>query len=169
MTAPQPNEYAPFYEKYVSKIGDMDVIAILQDQLRQDIPTMLNLPADRHDHAYAPGKWTLKEVIGHMADTERIFAYRVMRIGRGDSTPLPGFDENMYVPNSRIGRRHFDDVVGELASVRMASLTLIESLDDEALAQFGTASGYPVSTKGVIYSLAGHWMHHTGIIRDRYL
>jgi len=169
MPAPQPNEYAPFYGKYVTLIGERDIIAMLETQYAEDLAWLRGLPADRHRFAYAEGKWTLQEVLQHMSDTERIFAYRALRFGRGDTTPLPGFDENTYTPAARVARRSYESVVEELAAVRLASLALVRSFDEEALSQFGTASGNAMSCRGAVYSIAGHWMHHMNIIRERYV
>jgi len=169
MTPPTSSEYAPFYAGYVARVGDADVVAVLSRQSREDLAFLRALPAEKHDFAYAAGKWTVKELIGHMADAERIFAYRALRIGRGDATPLAGFEENDYTPASRMHRRSFDNVLNELETVRNASLSLIESFDGEALAQMGTASERPVSTKGLIYSIAGHWAHHLAKIKELYV
>ena len=119
--------------------------------------------------AYAPGKWTLSESIVHMSDTERVFAYRLMRIARGDSTPLPGFDQDEWVPESRSAQRSLDSVIGEFMAVRNASLALVHSLDEVAVSRSGTASNHPVLAGALVWMIAGHAAHHLEIISERYL
>ena len=119
--------------------------------------------------SYAPGKWTLREVIGHLSDAERIFGYRLLRIARGDQTPLAGFDENTYVPAAGFERRPLKAVAAEFASVRDATLTLLDGMTPEALALRGTASDKPISARALVYIIAGHEKHHLGVIKERYL
>jgi hypothetical protein len=119
--------------------------------------------------AYAPGKWTLAESIVHMSDTERVFSYRLMRIARGDSTPLPGFDHDAWVPESRSAHRSLDTVLAEFSAVRNATLALVHSLDQLALSRTGTASNHPVLAGALVWVIAGHVEHHLEIISERYL
>jgi uncharacterized damage-inducible protein DinB len=165
---PAAHEYAPFYARYVSLIGENDLIAMLQQQHSDDIAWLGQLPAERVAYAYAPEKWTLGQVLGHIADTERIFVYRLLRIVRGDTTPLEGFDENHFVAAANFTERSLADLTHELAAVRAATLALVHSLDEAMLAHTGVANGTPVSAKGVLYSLVGHWMHHFGVLHERY-
>jgi len=126
-------------------------------------------PADIGGFAYAPDKWTLGESLLHVADTERVFAYRLLRVARADTTPLPGFDQDAWVPESRSARRPLDSILAELESVRAATLALVHSLDATALTRVGVASNHAVSATALIWMITGHMAHHHGITRDRYL
>jgi len=130
---------------------------------------LADAPADIGEFAYAEGKWTLSESLLHVADTERVFAYRLLRIARNDATPLPAFDQDAWVPESRSTRRPLVSVLDEIEAVRSASLALIHSLDETALSRVGTASNNPVSANALIWMIAGHMGHHHTITRDRYL
>lgn len=173
---PTPSECAPYAAPYLdataaalASAGTDDLLTLLEIQ-RTAWPALL---ADREPtrvhHAYAPGKWTLGESLLHVADTERVFAYRALRVARGDRTPLPGFDQDTWVPESRATRRALADLLEELDSVRAATLTLVRSLDDVAIMQLGTASGNPVSCRALVWMIAGHAAHHLTLTRERYL
>jgi hypothetical protein len=126
------------------------------------------VPSGKADFAYAPGKWTVKEVIGHMGDTERVMSYRALRFARNDSTTLAGFDENTYVPAGRFGRRTIGDLVDELEAVRVATVHLLSHLDEEALARRGFANDAEMSVRALAYIIAGHERHHLNVLRERY-
>jgi uncharacterized damage-inducible protein DinB len=128
-----------------------------------------SVPDERWGFVYAPGKWTIKEVLVHIVDDERIYAYRALRIGRGDTTPLPGFEQNDYVPYSRAGGRSVRSILKEYESVRRATLTLFRSFTEEDLSRKGTANNYVYSVRGLLYHMAGHELHHLNILRERYL
>lgn len=166
---PDATEYAPFYSGYVAKVPDGDIVALLETQARDTAGLLTGLSEEHGEHRYAPDKWTLKEVVVHIADAERIFAYRALRIARGDTTPLASFDENAYVPAAECGRRTLADLAAELAAVRTASLALVRSLSDTAAVRTGTASGNAISVRALVYILAGHERHHLALIRERYL
>jgi hypothetical protein len=166
---PGPGEYAAFYAGYIARVPDGDLLRMLEEQGRESAALFRGVPAPRGDFAYAPGKWTLKEVIGHVADAERVFAYRALRIARGDQTPLASFDERAWVPQSGAGSRTLADLTGELGDVRRATLGLLCHLPAEAPLRRGTASGWEVSVRALAWIIAGHERHHLGIIRERYL
>lgn len=173
---PEEGEYAPYYKTYIdaaaSKLaaaGIPDVRILLEQQCDELAALMATCSEAQAELAYAPGKWTLKESLIHMSDTERVFSYRILRIARGDSTPLLGFDHDVYVPASRAHARTVADIMAELRAVRGSTLALINSLDATALAQHGTASNQPVSARGLCWIVAGHMTHHIGLVRDRYL
>jgi hypothetical protein len=130
---------------------------------------MASVPEAKASHAYAPGKWTLGESLVHVSDTERVFSYRLLRIARGDRTPLPGFEQDDWVPTSRAGRRSLADVLGEMYAVRAATLALVRSLDEEAINESGMASGKDVTARALVWMIAGHMQHHFVLTRDRYL
>ncbi len=166
---PAADEFAPFYAGYVQQVPDGDIVEALIGGAEIAAALLGDLPDDIASRAYAPGKWTLKEVALHCADAERIFAYRALRIARGDTTPLPGFDENAYTPISGASSRTLEDILDELQSVREASVTLFSGLPSEAWTRRGTASGKEISVRGIAWITAGHLLHHMGVIQDRYL
>lgn len=166
---PGTDEFAPHYATYITKVTEPDVTAALIAQRNSTAALLAGLSESQAAHRYAPGKWTLREVIGHLSDAERIFSYRALRIARGDQTPLPGFDENTYVPGGNFERRSLKSVAAEFASVRDATLSMLEGLTPEALALRGTASEKPVSARALIYIIAGHEKHHMAVLRERYL
>lgn len=166
---PGTDEYAPYYGTYIGKVPEGDLRALLATQLGETLALIRSIPEARGVHRYAPDKWSIKEVIGHLSDSERIFAYRALRIGRGDTTPLPGFEQNDYVPTGRFDARTLRDLADELAAVRQATIQLFAHLDEAALERRGTASGKPVSVRALAYIIAGHERHHVGIIKTRYL
>ena len=165
---PQADEHDPYYGRYIALVPDGDLISILQNQIVGTSRTLRALPSEKGDHAYAAGKWTVKEVIGHMGDVERIMSYRALRFARGDTTDLPGFDENAYVPAANFGRRTVGDLVDELETVRGATIKLLRPLDDEALARRGAATGAEISVRALAYIIAGHERHHLNILQERY-
>ena len=166
---PATDEYVAHFATYIDKVTEPDVVAMLAAQKQSTAKLLAGLTEPQAAYRYAPGKWSLREIIGHLSDAERIFAYRLLRIARGDATPLPGFDENDYVPAGQFERRPLASVAAEFASVRDASLTLLQGLDAEALARRGTASGKPISARALAFIIAGHEKHHLGVIRERYL
>ncbi|HEX2205557.1 MAG TPA: DinB family protein [Longimicrobium sp.] len=166
---PGADEYAPFYAGYVARVPEGDVVATLERQLDEVVRFFRDVPAEREGHRYAPGKWSVREVAGHIADTERIMAYRALRIARGDATPLPGFDENAYVPPSGFDARPLASLAEEWAAVRRATLPLFRHLDAEGWARRGTASDAAVSVRALAHIIAGHAEHHLEVLRTRYL
>ena len=119
-------------------------------------------------HRYAPGKWSVKEVVGHMIDGERVFSYRALRVARADTTPLPGFDENAWVPAAHFDRRPMPDLVADYQTVRAATVALFSSFEEEALVRMGTANDQPISVRALAHMIAGHELHHVAILRERY-
>jgi uncharacterized damage-inducible protein DinB len=142
-------------------------LALLEDQLAI-FQRLHNLPESVGDHRYADGKWTVKEVVGHMADTERVFSNRLLCIVRADPNPLAGFDENAWADAAPHARRPLKDVAEEMLNVRRATLSLVRSLDEAAVARVGTANNRPVSARALVWITPGHAKHHLGILRDRY-
>lgn len=166
---PGTDEYAPYYGTYIGKVPDGDLRAMLASQLAETLALIRSIPESRGGHRYAPDKWSIKGVLGHLADSERIFSYRALRIGRGDTTPLPGFEQDDYVPMGNFDARSLRDLADELAAVRQATLHLFAHLDQAAFERRGTASGKPVSVRALAYIIAGHELHHVGILKTRYL
>ena len=165
MNKPDSTEYAPYFEKYISLVPEGEIVVTLGKQ----IESTLSLSAAQGDLRYAPGKWSVKEVIGHLIDAERIFAYRALRFARNDATPLPGFDENSFVDNAGFGSRSLADLAEEFEHTRKSNLYLFKSLDGDSSLRLGSASDNKISVRAIAYIIAGHESHHVGILRSRYL
>jgi uncharacterized damage-inducible protein DinB len=166
---PESTEYAPYYERYISRVPDGDLVDGLRTQLGETLSLLRAISDDRASHRYAPGKWSIKEVVGHMSDVERIMAYRALRIARGDTTPLSGFDENAYVPAANFESRSLASLAHEFDQVRRATIAFLETLDPDAAARRGSANNLEVSARALAYIIAGHERHHVQILRERYL
>jgi hypothetical protein len=167
-TRPAPGDYAPYSEQYIVLVTGDDILETLKTQLKQTAMLFSARSERDGNFRYAPEKWSVKEVLGHVADAERIFAYRAVRIARGDQTPLAGFEQDDYVRGARFGARKLADVVEEYADVRQASLALFRSLDEEAWLRRGVANSNPVTVLALAYLIAGHELHHRKILEERY-
>jgi hypothetical protein len=166
---PQAGEYAPFYEKYVALIPGTDILGSLEAQ-RMVMAQLLGARSEREGNfRYAPDKWSVKEVIGHIADSERIFAYRALRFARGDNTPLSGFEQDDYVKNGGFGERTLADLAEEFTEVRGATIALFSALDAAAWQRRGVANKNEVSVRALAYIIAGHDLHHRRILEEKYL
>ena len=165
---PGPGEYADFYAGYIAALPPGDILEILERQKDQLRRLAANVAADQETFRYAPGKWSLREVVGHLIDAERVFSYRALRFSRGDETPLAGFDENFYVAHARFDDRTLQSLIDELILLRSANVLLFRELAPEDLARVGVANTYPVSVRALAFILAGHLHHHLGILRERY-
>lgn len=168
MIPPLPNEYPASMENYVSCVRHSDPFTLLREQVSRLDQSCRNMADESARHRYASGKWSVKEVIGHITDTERIFSCRLLRIARGDSTPLPGFDQDPYVAAGVFDDRSVDGLVLEFGAVRAATLTLIESLPDDAWAREGTASNFRLTARALLYIIPGHVAHHFELLAERY-
>jgi uncharacterized damage-inducible protein DinB len=168
MSRPGRDEYAEYYGRYIDKVPDGDVIAMLESQGNTTQKLLASVGEENAGYRYEPGKWSIKQVIGHITDSERVFAYRLVAIARGEKQPLPGFDQDEYMETANFDARSLAELAEGLASTRHATLTLIRSLDDEAWNRRGVASDNPVSARALAWIIAGHERHHAGILRDRY-
>lgn len=168
-TAPGAGEYAEFYAGYVKRVPPGDVVATIRDQLAETLTLLSGVEPSRTTSGYAPGKWSIRDVVLHMADTERVMAYRALRIARGDTTPLASFDENAWTPMAGANARTMDSLLAELDATRHATVAMLEGLPAEAWARVGTASGKSVSVRALAWIIAGHERHHVAVIRERYL
>ncbi|MGA9353945.1 MAG: DinB family protein [Terriglobales bacterium] len=166
---PDPSEYDPYYERYISLVQTDDMAATLQKQAEETRDLLGKVSVESADFRYAPGKWSVKEVLGHVNDTERIMSYRVLRIARGDETPIEGFEQDDYVAGANFGLRAMDDLLHEFSTIRNATIQLIRQLDPEAAERRGTANQKPISARAVVYVIAGHELHHRRILREKYL
>ncbi|MFP5260705.1 MAG: DinB family protein [Blastocatellia bacterium] len=166
---PAPTEHAPYYGKYIDLVPDGDIVATLGRQLDDALALFGSISESQADSRYAPGKWSIKELIGHIMDAERIFGYRALRFARNDQTPLPGFEQDDYVKYGGFGEQRLSDLVSEYEHVRRANIHLFRGLSDEAWGRRGTSSGNELSVRALAYIIAGHELHHMGIIRTKYL
>lgn len=169
VAAPNASEYAPYYGQYISLVQGNDILRALEEQGKETVSLLSHLTEQQGDHRYTPGKWSIKEVIGHVTDTERIFAYRALRIARNDPKPLEGFEQDDYVRAGGFGSRALGGLIEEFAAVRRASLLLLRSLDGEAWMRRGVANEKEVSVRALAYLIAGHELHHRKILREKYL
>lgn len=167
-TRPDATEYAPFHSGYIALVPEGDVMTVLRMQGTELGRTLAGIPEERAGFRYADGKWSIRELLGHLIDAERIFMYRVLRIARGDTTPLPGFEENDYVRAAGSDARTVADLGDELRVVRESSVRLLDSLSVESWARRGVASGNTVSVRALAYITAGHAQHHLRILHERY-
>ncbi len=169
MNRPETDEFAPYYNTYVSLIKDEDIMSILGGQTAELSGLISGLPESKGTFAYADGKWTLKEVLSHLIDGERMFAYRLLRISRGDETPIEGFEQDGYIENSNANNRPFSELLEEFDLQRRSNLLLLSNLDEAGSKRMGTASNNPISARALVYIMAGHVRHHLGILKERYL
>jgi hypothetical protein len=166
---PGTDEYPPFMADYVGRVPEGDIVDILSRQISETMSLLNSIPESRADYRYQPEKWSIKEVVGHMGDAERVFSYRALRFSRGDSTPVEGFDENSYVANAPFARASLANLTNELEHIRRATIHLFANLDAEAMEQRGVANGQGVSVRGLAFIIAGHENHHLNTLRARYL
>ena len=166
---PKPSEYAPYYERYVSRVPDGDIVRTLESQLEETLALIRGIPEARGDFRYAEGKWSIKELLGHVIDSERVFTYRALRFGRGDTTPLPGFEQDDFVRGADFSKRTLSDLADEYEHVRRATISLFASLDGGAWDRRGKANDTEVSVRGIAFIIAGHERHHVEILKTRYL
>ncbi|MBO3696930.1 DinB family protein [Roseivirga sp. E12] len=166
---PAPSEYNPFYEPYVSKLPEEDVYRVLEGQLTSIADFFGSIAEDKVDHRYAPGKWSIKEVLNHLNDAERVFSYRALSIVRGDTVELPGMDQDVYQENSRMNARTMSSLVDEFRAIRTATLALLQSVTEEDTLKEGIASGSKVTVRALAALIAGHYAHHVMIVKEKYL
>jgi hypothetical protein len=166
---PQPGEYAPYYDRYISLVEGNDILAALDEQRRQMLLLLSGRTEADGDLRYAPEKWSLKEVLGHINDTERILSYRALRVARGDATPIEGFEQDDYVRNSFFALRPLADLIEDYIAVRRATVSLFRNLDEPAWTRRGVAANKEVTVRALAYTIAGHELHHRRIIEEKYL
>jgi uncharacterized damage-inducible protein DinB len=167
---PRPGaaEYSPYYGRYIDRVPEGDLLRTLEGQARETQSLLAGLSDAKALHRYAPDKWSIKEVIGHVADTERVFTYRALCFARADETPLPGFDEQAWAPAGRFDARSLKDLAAELGAVRRATIALLSGLDAEALARRGTADNKAITVRALAWIIAGHERHHVALLHERY-
>jgi len=166
---PQASEYDPFYSTYVDKVPDGDILAILAESVEATLALLGTCPEDRELYRYAPGKWSIRELVGHVIDAERLYAYRALHFARADPSPLPGMDSRVWAERSNAGDRPLASLAEELASVRAATVSLWASFDAVTWTAAGVASGRRFTVRSLAYVIAGHDIHHRCVLADRYL
>ena len=165
---PAADEFAPYYARYIEAVPDGDVLDTLERQLEETVALLDTFGEGRATHRYAEGKWSVKEVVGHVTDAERIFAYRALCAARGEAGALPGFDENAYVAGAHFDGRTLNSLLGELTAVRRATLSLFRNMEPQALGRRVIANGVDVTPRAIAWIIAGHERHHQRILRERY-
>jgi uncharacterized damage-inducible protein DinB len=165
------NEYAPYFEQYMQLVSkdEKSIIENLVASQKVFDDVLRNLPVEKHNFSYAEGKWTIKELIQHIIDTERVFSYRALCFARNDNTSLPGFDQDVFVENDNANDRNYYDLLNEMEVLRKSSIKLFKSFCNEALLRVGVASNNKISVRALGYLFSGHQMHHLNIIKERYL
>ena len=169
MSRPQPAEYDPYYQKYVGLVPEDEIVPVLDGQTDELDKLFDGVPEEKGTFAYADGKWTLKEVLSHIIDGERMFAYRVFRIARGDKTPIEGFEQDGYIENSHANRRTFSELLNEFRLLREANVLFFKNLETGDWVRTGTANNVAISVRSLAWIMVGHIRHHTAILRERYL
>ncbi len=169
LTRPEPSEYPPFFAGYIALVPDGDSVSQLVTQLVETLALLRGIDATTADHRYAPGKWSIKEVVGHICDVERVMAYRALRFSRADTTEVEGFEENEYVEASRFASMDLADLATTLDHVRQSTVDLFRGMDSNMAARSGVANGASVSVRALAFVIAGHERHHVALLKERYL
>lgn len=169
MSRPEKNEYAEYYETYVSLVKETDIVSALENQLAEMENLFAGITEEKAAYAYAEGKWSIKELVGHLIDGERIFSYRALRISRADRTPIEGFEQDGYIENSNFNAAKLSELREEFALVRKANLLFFKNLTAEAWTRRGTASGWEFSVRALAFIMVGHVRHHANVLKNRYL
>lgn len=169
LARPSESEYASYYSGYVAAVEGNDVLAELRRRHAEAVATCRSISEEQSNTAYAPGKWTIKQLLSHVIDCERVFAYRALRFSRGDETPIEGFDQDPYVENARLDDYPFASLVDEFDHLRASTIRMVEHIDETGWLARGKANGVDISVRAIVFIVAGHEIHHANILRDRYL
>ena len=168
MSRPLENEYAPYFQNYVSHAPEEDILPAMRSQVDALDVLLDRVTPDRETYRYAEGKWSIREIIGHLIDGERTFGYRVLCIARGDTQNLPGFDQDQYMLTAPFDRIELEDLLSEFRLVRLSNIAMLRTLDEAAWMRMGTANDSPVSVRALVYIMVGHVRHHMAVLRERY-
>ncbi len=169
ISRPEMNEFDSYYERYISLIADGDIISTLANQVSETLDLLNEISAEKSDFQYASGKWSVKELVGHVIDTERIFAYRALRIARGDKTPIEGYEQDDYIKYAAFAKCSLGDLAEEFALVRKANVLMFKNLSETAWHRRGVANNKEISVRALAYISAGHEIYHVNILKERYL
>jgi hypothetical protein len=165
---PLESEYAPCYQGYISQVSEDEILPVLRSQLDALDVLLGRVTPERETHRYAEGKWSIREIVGHLIDGERVFGYRAFAIARGDLNNMPGFDQNEYILTSPYDRLDLEDLLSEFRLVRLSNIAMLRTLDEESWMRIGTANENQVSVRALAFIMAGHVRHHMGVLRDKY-
>jgi len=168
MSRPLENEYAPDFQGYVSHVSEDDIMPALRSQIDALDVLLEHVAPERETYRYAEGKWSIREIVGHLIDGERVFGYRALCIARGETQNLPGFDQDQYMLTAPFDRIELEDLLSEFRLVRLSNIAMLRRLDETAWARMGTANGNPISVRALVYIMVGHVRHHMGVLRERY-
>ena len=169
MNRPAETEYAAYFQNYVGQVNETDIMAVLRSEI-DDLDVLLNrIPAEKETYAYAEGKWTIRQVIGHLIDGERVFGYRAFCIARGEKQNLPGFEQDDYLQTAPYNNIELEDLLSEIRLVRLSNIAMFRTLDEEGWNRVGIANGNEVTVRAIAFIMAGHLRHHMNVLKDRYL
>jgi hypothetical protein len=166
---PKGDEHIPYYSTYIDRVPDGDIVETLKTSTPDVLAFLRAIPESRFDYRYAPDKWSIRQIVGHLSDGERVFQYRAWRFSRGDTIAVPGFDENLYVANGPFEHVSMSDLIDEFESLRRASIRLFNNMDEQAMARRGVANDAEISVRAIAFIIEGHVSHHMQVLRDRYL
>ncbi|MFK7946322.1 MAG: DinB family protein [Saprospiraceae bacterium] len=169
MQRPKPEETLPYYHHYIANVQNGNIVNILKENHEVTQQMIQNIPTEKANYRYADGKWSVKEVLLHLVDVERVMSYRALRFGRNDKTDIPGFDHDNYVPNSDAENRTIADIAVEFQAVRNATIEQFKHYNSKIMDRIGTANNGVCSVRGLAYIIAGHELHHRRILKERYL
>ena len=166
---PKGDEHIAYYSTYIDRVPDGDIVEILKKETAETLAFLRSIPESKLDYRYAPGKWNIRQIVGHLADGERVFQYRAWRFSRADTIPVPGFDENLYVDTAPFENVSMPDLIDEFEALRRASIHLFSNMTEEAMTRRGVANGDEISVRAIAFILAGHVSHHLQVLKERYL
>jgi len=169
MNRPTETEYAPYYQGYVDQVSENDIMAVLRSEVDELDVLLARVPADKETYRYAEGKWSVREIVGHLIDGERVFGYRALCIARGETQNLPGFDQNDYMQTAPYHHIELEDLLSEMRLVRLSNIAMFRSLAEEAWNRTGIANGNAVTVRALAFIMGGHVRHHMNVLRERYL
>ena len=169
MNRPLPSEYAPYYQSYIDRVSENDILPVMKSQLDELDVLLDRVEPERETYRYAEGKWSIREIVGHLIDGERVFGYRAFCIARGEQQNLPGFDQDDYMVTAPYDQIELEDLLSELRLIRLGNLAMLRTLDSEAWSRVGTANANQVSVRAIAFIMAGHIRHHMNVLREKYL
>ena len=165
---PQPGDYAPYYDRYISLIDEDDIVQVLENQIQSSIELLSSIGEKKANFAYAEGKWTIKQVLGHIIDTERIMTFRALSFARGEKQPIPGFEQDGYVNEANFNKRTLKDLINEFKAVRESNIILFKSFTEEMFNRRGIASGNEITVLALLFIIGGHEKHHLNVLMENY-
>ena len=166
---PNANEYVPYYDLYISKVPEGDVLELMEGNIAKTRELIAGVDEEKANYRYAPDKWSIKQLVGHLTDIERLFGYRALAFARNDKSPLPAIEQDDYVTHANFDDRPLQDIADEFELVRKSVLAMFRGFDDEIFMRRGTASGFEFTVRAIPFILAGHEIHHIGVLKERYL